>query len=54
LLTLELVFPGRLDTKTFVKVITPSFHFGTIADSKTTLMPDDLVREFPTHLAKVS
>jgi hypothetical protein len=37
-------WPGRRETKTFLKVITPSFHFGTIADSKTTLTPEDFVK----------
>lgn len=44
LLTLPLPCPGRRDTNTFLNVITPSPHFGTIADSNTTFSPEDLVR----------
>ena len=40
----DLTWPGRRETKTFLKLITPFFHLGTIADSKTTVMPADLVR----------
>lgn len=44
LLTDDLVWPGRLETKTFLKEMTPSFHLGTMADSKKTVNPADSVR----------
>jgi hypothetical protein len=42
--TLAFPWPGLLEIKTLWNVITPSFHFGTIADSKTTLTPADWVK----------
>ncbi len=42
--TEDLIWPGRPDTNTLQKLMTPSFHFGTMADSKTTVTPADCVR----------